>query len=599
MHVSREASEQELMNALRKATLGDYEILGELGQGGMATVYLAHEIALSRKVAIKVMSPALILSGRGMVDRFKLEARTAAALSHPHIIPIHSVRESKSLLFFVMKFVAGRSLDSILNDLGPLPLPMAIAVLNQVGSALDYAHRRGVVHRDIKPANIMMDEEGLAVVTDFGIAKAPEAHDLTMTGATVGTPKYMSPEQCGALQVTGASDQYSLGIVAYEMLAGRTPFVADSLVALMYAHCGEIPKPLAELRPDCPPHIAAAVSRMLEKAPEKRFQSIKEALTAMGAGLVGDDDLVRTQMIGIAKLGKSAALLRSVTTPASPVPKMRETVAQVSEGTPHPPSKPSVTSFGVVSPGPKSSRGDVSASTPFAARIPRWAWFVALLAVLAGVIWIASPRGPVVPSKPNRDTPSSVSSRARIDDDFRGTRVLAVGAGTACTIGYAQGGYRIDNRGTHDCIVRYPSVLPAAVRIETAFTSNSGSMDPVLLSFGTDLSGHSGYMVEIKGRHKYFQERITDAFTVFQMDQGEPGTHEIVKQTDAPSLVSRKETNSIAVDIRGSEVVVFINDIEVGRFTAAEPVKGFVSLGNKGGTTVWRYLRALPLDTPQ
>src|SRR5438552_1272789 len=220
--------------ALRTATLGHYDIHGELGQGGMATVYLAHDIALDRKVAIKVMAPALF-STTGMVERFKREARTAAALSHPHIIPIYAVKESTDLVYFVMKFVEGRSLESIVRAAGPLPLTLVRAVLYQAGEALGYAHRRGVVHRDIKPANIMLDADGWVVVADFGIAKVSETQGLTMTGATIGTPSYMSPEQCEAKrELSGASDQYSLGIVAYELLAGRLPVVAWAapLVAL-------------------------------------------------------------------------------------------------------------------------------------------------------------------------------------------------------------------------------------------------------------------------------------------------------------------------------------------------------------------------------
>jgi len=185
------------LDALRRATLGHYDIQGELGQGGMATVYLAHDIALDRKVAIKVMSPALFATA-GMVERFKREARTAAALSHPHIIPIYAVRDGADFVYFVMKFVEGRSLESITRAAGPLPLPLVRAVLYQVGEALGYAHRRGVVHRDVKPANVMLDTGGWVVVTDFGIAKVAETQGLTMTGATIGTPSYMSPEQCEA-----------------------------------------------------------------------------------------------------------------------------------------------------------------------------------------------------------------------------------------------------------------------------------------------------------------------------------------------------------------------------------------------------------------
>src|SRR5712691_8888350 len=172
-----------LLDTLRQATLGAYEVLAEVGHGGMATVYLAHDLALDRKVAIKVLEPALLLMGEGMAERFKREARTAAALSHPHIIPIYAVKEGEHVLYFVMKYVQGRPLDSVIRDVGPLPIPMVQAIVAQVGDALGYAHRHGVIHRDVKSANIMLDEEGWAVVTDFGIAEG-----LTMTGVTVGTP---------------------------------------------------------------------------------------------------------------------------------------------------------------------------------------------------------------------------------------------------------------------------------------------------------------------------------------------------------------------------------------------------------------------------
>src|SRR6266705_1963449 len=221
------------LDALREAALGEYEVLAELGHGGMATVYLAHDLALDRKVAIKVLAPALLLMGEGMVERFKREARTAAALSHPHIIPIYAVKESEHVLYFVMKYVQGRALDTVIRDVGTLPIPMVQTILAQVGDALGYARRHGVIHRDIKSANIMLDEDGRAVVTDFGIAKVVQAEGLTMTGVTVGTPTYMSPEQCATRDVTGASDQYSLGVVAYEMLTGRLPFQGESTMAVM------------------------------------------------------------------------------------------------------------------------------------------------------------------------------------------------------------------------------------------------------------------------------------------------------------------------------------------------------------------------------
>ncbi|MGH7570085.1 MAG: protein kinase domain-containing protein, partial [Gemmatimonadales bacterium] len=320
-------AQSALLDALRQATLGEYEILAELGRGGMATVYLAQDIALDRKVAIKLMSPAL-LEGEGMVERFKREARTAAALSHPHIIPIYAVKESEHLLFFVMKFIEGRALDSVIKQVGPLPIPMVQTILHQVGGALAYAHRRGIVHRDIKPANIMIDADGWAIVTDFGIAKVTEKQGLTMTGATIGTPSYMSPEQCAAKEVTGASDQYSLGIVVYEMLTGKLPFVADSVLALMYAHFNEPPPPVTGARPECPAELAAALQRMLEKGPADRFPDLDAAVGAIGGAPLAHDDPIRTQMMTLAADGSAFQLMKRVSTPRSPMPTMRPKAAQ-------------------------------------------------------------------------------------------------------------------------------------------------------------------------------------------------------------------------------------------------------------------------------
>ena len=308
-----------MTDALRQATLGEYEILAELGHGGMATVYLAHDIALDRKVAIKVLAPALLLMGEGMVERFKREARTAAALSHPHIIPIFAVKQSEHIMYFVMKHVQGRPLDAVVHDVGRLPIPMVQTILAQVGDALGYAHRHGVIHRDIKSANIMIDEDGSAVVTDFGIAKVQEAQGLTVTGVTVGTPAYMSPEQCATCEVSGASDQYSLGVVAYEMLTGRLPFQSASSMSVMYAHFNERPADLARLRPDCPSNLAAAVMQMLEKEPEDRWPTMDDVVAVCGRPSLRHDDPVRSEMITLAKAGGQSELVAALNAPTSPI----------------------------------------------------------------------------------------------------------------------------------------------------------------------------------------------------------------------------------------------------------------------------------------
>ena len=319
-----------LMQVLRQGTLGEYEIMREIGQGGMATVFLAHEIALDRKVAIKVMSPQFV-HGADMIERFKREARTAAGLNHPHIIPIYAVRESQQLLFFVMKYIGGRSLDAILRDVGPLPFPMVRSILSDIGSALDYAHRQGVVHRDVKPGNIMIDEEGFAVITDFGIARAAQSDSLTRSGTTVGTPSYLSPEACSGEVVGPAADQYSLGIVGYEMITGALPFSADSSLGMMYAQVHSPPRPSDQLRPDCPADLRDAIMRMLEKAPEDRFGSLKEAVQLLSGarlgirtsdGKEGDDSGVRTH-IGLLAVPRPGRPVGEMRTPNSPAPFSR------------------------------------------------------------------------------------------------------------------------------------------------------------------------------------------------------------------------------------------------------------------------------------
>jgi eukaryotic-like serine/threonine-protein kinase len=312
-----------MRESLRRATLGEYEILAELGRGGMATVFLAHDIALDRKVAIKVISPHL-LQGEGMVERFKLEARTAGQLSHPHIIPIYAVKETDETLCFVMKFIEGRPLDQIIRKLGPLPIPMAKDILIKVGQALGYAHRREVVHRDVKPGNIMIDEEGTAVVTDFGIAKVAQADGLTMTGAAMGTPAYMSPEQCSGGTITGAADQYSLGIVAFHMLTGKVPYTADSAMGVMYKHCHEPLPPMEDFRPDCPPDLRDTVLRMVAKDPEQRWPTLEAVVQRLGSdGMLQYDDPIRTQMIDVVREGGHREILAGIHTPRSPVPLTR------------------------------------------------------------------------------------------------------------------------------------------------------------------------------------------------------------------------------------------------------------------------------------
>ncbi|MBA2459475.1 MAG: protein kinase, partial [Gemmatimonadales bacterium] len=327
-----EAPWDEMVERLRRATLGEFEIGRELGRGGMAAVFLAHEISLDRKVAIKVMSPGLLM-GEGMIERFRREAITIAQLHHPNIVSVYSVRQAEGLHFFIMRYVQGRSLEQVIQQARTLPLPMVRSIVYQVGSALTYAHRSRVIHRDIKPANILIDGDGNAVVTDFGIAKAAESPTQTITGALVGTPAYMSPEQCAGAEVSGASDQYALGAVAYEMLTGAPPF-SGSTLTVMQAHVERPPLPLRERRADCPPELEAAILRMLAKDPVARWPRLPEAMAALGAAPLAEDDPLRAELGRLAAAAAGNAATSDALTPTSPTPLSRQSPGDQKPGRP-------------------------------------------------------------------------------------------------------------------------------------------------------------------------------------------------------------------------------------------------------------------------
>jgi serine/threonine protein kinase len=362
---------------LSEATLGDYDIYGELGRGGMAAVYLGLDLALNRKVAIKTMLPELV-SKEGMVARFKREAQTAAALSHPHVIQIFTVKETPKLVYFVMKFIEGRSLESVINDKGGVPLDMAQVLLSQVGGALAYAHRKNVIHRDIKPANIMIDEDGWAIVTDFGIAKVTVESNLTATGTAIGTPHYMSPEQFHNKAVTGASDQYALGIVAYEMLTGKKPFDGGTYAEIITQHLFEGAPDPRTIKPDIPEGAVNVVKKMLAKDPADRFADCEEAVKAFAAVHVEakkSGDVVRTQMISLAKSGPQKKVRMSV--PMSPIPVQKK------------PSAPAATAIepaaGKVKKGPKPvAAAAAAAPAEKSGGAGKWIFLTLLLLAVGG-----------------------------------------------------------------------------------------------------------------------------------------------------------------------------------------------------------------------
>jgi hypothetical protein len=308
-----------VVERLKAAFVNEFELDEELGRGGMAAVFRARELALNRRVAIKVMAPGLLL-GEGMVDRFRQEAITVANLQHANIVALHGVRTVGDLHLFVMQYIPGRSLDRILRDEGRLSFPAVRTIIYHVGSALDYAHRRGVVHRDIKPGNILLDGDGDPVVTDFGIAKVAETPGYTRVGTIIGTPTYMSPEQCMGFDVGPATDQYALGIVAYEMLTGRPPFGGTGM-AMMRAHTEQAPAPVRDARADVPEPIEAAVMRMLEKKPADRFPDLAAAIEAFDAKPLGTLGPIRAEMSALAGAGTGERRIADIVRlPRSPAP---------------------------------------------------------------------------------------------------------------------------------------------------------------------------------------------------------------------------------------------------------------------------------------
>src|ERR1041384_4644720 len=266
-----EPQEVTEIDMVRKELDAEYEILAELGRGGMAIVFKAKEKALERDVAIKVL-PFSLAFDKEFVERFQREARTSAKLEHPSIIPIYRVGKSDRVIYFVMKFLRGKPLSSVLAARGTLPPAEIRQILVQVARALAYAHKSGIVHRDIKPDNIMFDEHGLAVVTDFGIAKAASGGKLTGTGMSIGTPHYMSPEQARAQALDGRSDIYSLGVVGYQSLTGRVPFDGEDSFSIGYKHIME-ELPVPQLRGPDQRELFEIVRRMMAKSPDERFQS--------------------------------------------------------------------------------------------------------------------------------------------------------------------------------------------------------------------------------------------------------------------------------------------------------------------------------------
>lgn len=268
--------------------IGGYEILSLKAQGGMGMVYRARNIGIGREMALKVLFPHL--SGNPeFTRRFQREAQTAAKLRHPNIVEVYDANEAEGYHFIAMEYIAGDSLAQRLEKLRKsseyIPIDEAVKMIQQIAAALDYAHGQGFIHRDIKPGNIMQASDNRYVLGDFGIVYDQTATRLTRTVNAMGTPEYMSPEQGQGLPVDGRSDLYSLGVVLYEVLTGRVPFVADTPVGVVFKHVQEKPTPIVALRTDIPEPIRKAVNKALAKKPQDRYQTGKEFAAALDVAL--------------------------------------------------------------------------------------------------------------------------------------------------------------------------------------------------------------------------------------------------------------------------------------------------------------------------
>jgi hypothetical protein len=307
--------EAPLLQLARRELADDYDVEKEVGRGGMAVVYRAVERDLNRPVALKILPPELAL-GATVVDRFKREAQMAASLDHPNIIPIYRVGQSGTLLYLAMRFVEGRALDAIITTQGALPVPVVVLILRASATALAFAHDHGIVHRDIKGGNILIDRSGRVTVTDFGVARAVESASVTVSGSMIGTPYFMSPEQCAGKVAGPQSDQYSLGVVAFQMLTGTVPFQAETLAAIMHHHFFTPVPDVSVARGDVPPELTAVMGRVLTKDPAHRYPTTRDMLAAIEAIPLSETE--RREGEAMLRELANGAPVRTVTTGALP-----------------------------------------------------------------------------------------------------------------------------------------------------------------------------------------------------------------------------------------------------------------------------------------
>jgi len=309
------ASQDDLLGRLRRIMAGEFRVERELARGGMGVVFKGTEEHLGRTVALKVLSPELGVTARA-AERFKREGRMVAELEHPNIVPVYRVGQLGGTLFIAMKFIEGRSLDEITASQGALPIPVVLHVLRSAARSLAYAHERDIVHRDVKAANILLDRDGRVLVSDFGVALRASDVTLTVDGAVIGTPGYMSPEQCAGKRATPQSDQYSLGVVAFQMLTGALPFRAESLPGIMHHHFFTPLPSVRFARDDIPADLLRIVERLMAKAPGDRFPTTRQLLEELEALPFGEAE--RNEGEGLLRRLTAGGMVARVATRSMP-----------------------------------------------------------------------------------------------------------------------------------------------------------------------------------------------------------------------------------------------------------------------------------------
>src|SRR5438270_479745 len=305
------------MSTLLGTTLnGRYRLDSRIGAGGMSTVYCALDVTLQRQVAIKLMNRE-VATDSDQLERFRREARAVAQLSHPHVVGVIDAGEDASRPYIVFEYVEGETLKERIRRMGRLPVAEAVAYSVEIARALGYAHHRHIVHRDVKPQNVLIDAEGSAKVTDFGIARTLDQEGLTADGRVLGTTDYVSPEQALGHPVTGQSDVYSLGIVLWEMLTGEVPFKGENQVAVAMKHVREALPDVQARRPEVSSSLAAVIDRATAKHLERRYASVHELIADL------EDVLALETARAGGSTGEATSVIRTISPRARPTPAGR------------------------------------------------------------------------------------------------------------------------------------------------------------------------------------------------------------------------------------------------------------------------------------